>query len=221
MARPPDDSSSDTGFHDELARIAFDPEIVRIATRRAGSRELAEDAIQETLRSIAERQGPAIKNLRAFFHVALRHEINHQLGRPQAIPVEDIGVLSESEYLESPSIRGHGDSTEAQIALRGLRDAVLARLDSARGLDALVPARSPDPARYQIAIVSSARILLELLLEGYVSAADWNAVLKAAYPQWCDEPGLVRDATDQRLSRARRDVQSLLRAVISRDELTS
>ena len=54
-----------------------------------------------------------------------------------------------------------------------------------------------------------------------MTSADWNAVLKSEYPQWCDEPALARDAIDQRLSRARGDVQSLLRAIFPRDELAS
>ena len=48
------------------------------------------------------------------------------------------------------------------------------------------------PGRYRTAIVSAARAVFELLLDGYVTAADWNAILKTTYPQWCDEPGLAR-----------------------------
>jgi hypothetical protein len=54
------------GFHEDLARIAIDPEMLRRATRRAGSRELAQDAMQETARALAERKrGEAIENLPA------------------------------------------------------------------------------------------------------------------------------------------------------------
>ena len=88
-------------------------------------------------------------------------------------------------------------------------------------LMALVPARSDDPRSYRTAIVSAARAVFELLLDGYVTAADWNAILKTAYPPWCDEPGLARATMDQRLSRARRDVQSLFRSLLSRDQLAS
>ena len=83
-------------FHDDLATIANDPEMRRLAIRRAGSHELAEDAMQETARAIAERKSPdAIENLRGFFYVALIREIDHQLGRPTAIPAADIGALSD------------------------------------------------------------------------------------------------------------------------------
>jgi hypothetical protein len=99
--------------------------------------------------------------------------------------------------------------------------AVFERERAYDGLTSLIPARSGDPGHYRSAIAWAAKTIFSLLVEGYVTAPDWNAILKAAYPQWCDEPGLAPDARDQRLSRARRDVQQLLRTVLSRDELAS
>jgi hypothetical protein len=87
-------------------------------------------------------------------------------------------------------------------------------------LIASVPGRSPDQHRYRVTIVATARRILDLLLEGCVTSADWNAELTARYPQWCNEPGLARDAIDQRLSRARSDVRALLRSIVTREELT-
>ena len=56
------------GFHDDLAGVAAEAEMLRRATRRAGSRELAEDALQETVRAITERKSSeVIANLRGFF----------------------------------------------------------------------------------------------------------------------------------------------------------
>lgn len=210
----------------ELARIAADPEMFRRAVRRAGSRELAEDAMQETVRAIVDRKSPAaIENLRAFFYVALIREIDHQLGRPAAIPAADIGALSDrGQDRGSLSIAPLQAPIQDEAHMRILAEAVLARFDRGRASDmlmTLVPARSDDPRRYRTAIVAAARAVFDLLLDGHVTAADWNAILKAAYPQWCDEPGLARSAIDQRLSRARRDVQSLLRSLISRDQLAS
>ena len=84
------------GFHEDLARIASDAEMLRRAMHRARSRELAQDAMQETVRAIAERKSSeAIENLRGFFYVSLIREIDHQLGRPAAIPAADIGALSD------------------------------------------------------------------------------------------------------------------------------
>jgi DNA-directed RNA polymerase specialized sigma24 family protein len=214
------------GFHEDLARIAGDAEMLRRAVRRAGSRELAQDAMQETARAIAERKNSEpIENLRGFFYVALIREIDHQLGRPAAIPAADIGALSDrSQDRTTPAARLLHASVHDEVHVRILAEAVLERFEREYArvmLMALVPARSDDPPSYRNAIVSAARAVFELLLDGYVTAADWNAILKAAYPQWCDEPGLARATMDQRLSRARRDVQSLLRSLLSRDQLAS
>lgn len=209
-------------FHDDLATIVNDPEMRRLAIRRSGNRELAEDAIQETARAVAERKSrDAIENLRGFFYVAMVHEIDHQLGRTSAIPVGDAVELADgtSLALALPSISVEGDAH-----LRMLAGVVLARLERERarkGLADLIPGRSGDPGLYRSAVFRTAKMVFVLLLEGHVTAHDWNAILKAAYPHWCDEPGLARDARDQRLSRARRDVQALLRSVLSRDEFAS
>jgi hypothetical protein len=214
------------GFHEDLARIATDPEMLRRATRRAGSRELAQDAMQETARALAERKrGEAIENLRGFFYVALIREVDHLLGRPAAIPVADISLVSDRRQASS-SVAGPPQPTpvDGDAHLRILAEAVLSRLErqaACDGMGTMIPARSGDPGLYRSAIAWAAKAVFVLLLEGYVTAGDWNAILKAAYPQWCDEPGLELDARDQRLSRARHDVQALLRSVLSRDDLAS
>jgi hypothetical protein len=213
-------------IRDDLTHLARDPEMLRLAVRRAGSRELAEDALQETARAIVERKSPdAIENPRAFFYVALIHEIDHQLGRSLPILAADVTLISDKgQDRTAPAVGPALASVADHAYVRMLGETVLARFESGRtrdGLLALVPARSGDPGRYRSAIASAAKTIFELLLVGYVTAADWNAILKAAYPQWCDEPGLARAAMDQRLSRARRDVQSLLRSVVSRDLIAS
>jgi DNA-directed RNA polymerase specialized sigma24 family protein len=200
--------------------------MIRRAVRRAGSRELAEDALQETVRAIVERKNPEpIDNLRGFFYVALIREIDHQLGRPAAIPAADIGALSDrGQDRTTPAAPVFPSSVHDEVHVRILAEVVLGRFEREHAramLIALVPARSDDPPSYRTAIVSAARAVFELLLDGHVTAADWNAILKIASPGWCDDPGLARAAMDQRLSRARRDVQSLLRTVLSRDQLAS
>ena len=214
------------GLGEDLQRITSDPEMLRCAVRRAGNRELAQDAMQETARAILGRKSPdAIENLRGFFYTAMIREIDHQLGRPGAILAADMEVFSDQgQEHGSLSTAPHRAAVQDEVHVRLLAQVVFQRLEHAETLGvvmALVPARSGDPRRYRSAVVSAARALFGLLLEGYVSTADWNAVLKAAYPQWCDESGLARDAIDQRLSRARRDVQCLLRSFLSRDQLAS
>jgi hypothetical protein len=211
---------------DDLARIATDPEMIRRAARRAGSRELAEDALQETVRAITERKTvEPIENLRGFFYVSLIREIDHQLGRPAAIPAGDAAAIAD-RYPDGTSMSTAYAtvSVESEACMQLLAEAVLHMFEheSARErLMALVPARSDDPHRYRAAVVAATKAIFGLLLDGYVTAADWNFILKTTDPQWCDEPGLARAAIDQRLSRARRDVRSLLRSVLSRDQLAS
>jgi DNA-directed RNA polymerase specialized sigma24 family protein len=212
------------GFLDDLAKLVQDPEVRRLAERRARSHELAEDALQETFRAVAQMQNPeTVRDLRAFFCKALIHEINHQLARSAPILTEDISVISDRRQAGTSS---SGTSPPASAAteahLRLLAGAALTRLERDRDeLMAFVPARSSDSRRYRSAIIAAARPILRLLFEGHVTSADWNAVLKSEYPQWFGEAGLARDAIDQRLSRARGDVQLLLQAIFPRDQLAS
>ncbi len=140
--------------------------------RRAGSRELAQDAMQETARAIAERKSPdVIENLRGFFYVSLIREIDHQLGRPAAIPAADIGALSDRSQGRTTSAAPVSPaSVHDEVHVRILAEAVLERFEREHArimLMALVPARSDDPRSYRTAIVSAARAVFE--------ACSWTA----------------------------------------------
>jgi DNA-directed RNA polymerase specialized sigma24 family protein len=212
------------GFLDDLAKLVEEPEVRTLAERRARSHELAEDALHDTFRAVAQTQNPeAIRDLRAFFCKSLIHEINHQLARSVPILTEDICAISDRRQ-DRTSWSGTSPpaSVTSEAHVRLLAEAALTRLERDRDqLMALVPARSSDSRRYRSAIIAVARTILRLLFEGHVTSADWNAVLKSEYPQWCAEPELAHDAIDQRLSRARGDVQLLLQAILPRDELAS
>ena len=211
------------GLHDDLAELVEDAAIRRLAQRRAGSRELAEDALQDTFRAVAQTQNPeAIEDLRAFFCKSLIHAINRQLTLSAPVPAQDIGAIADRRQGLSSSGASPPAPVESDVYLRLLAEAALARLGRDRAeLMAMVPARSGDPRRYQYTIIAAARTILRLLFEGPVTTADWNAVLRSEYPQWCDEPGLAHDAMYQRLSRARADVKFLLRAILPRERLAS
>lgn len=208
------------GFREDLARLVRDPAIRRLAHARAGSRELAEDALQETYCAVARVKSPqAIQDLRAYYCRSLIREIIHQRSPSSLVPVEDIATTAEQERAGSP-FRDPPTSVENEACIRLLAETMLTRLEHDRDqLMSSVPARSPDHRRYRAAIIAAAQVILLLLLRGDTAPADWNTILKSGYPQWCDEPGSPRDARDQRLSRARRDVQSLLRTILSRYEL--
>lgn len=208
------------GFREELAKLARDPAIRRLAASRAGSRELAEDALQETYWAVLRvKSSQAIQDLRAYYCRSLIREIIHQRSRSTLVPVEDIAATTEQERTGS-SLYNPPASVEYEASIRLLAETVLTRLEHDRDqLMSSVPARSPDHRRYRAGIIAAARAILLLLLQGDLASADWNAILKSAYPQWYDEPGSPRDGRDQRLSRARRDVRSLLQKILPRYEL--
>jgi DNA-directed RNA polymerase specialized sigma24 family protein len=212
------------GFLDDLAELVEDPAVRSLAERRARSRELAEDALQETFRAVAHTQYPeAIQDLRAFFCRSLMREISHQLARPVPILTEDIGAISDRHQgLTCSSGTSPPASVTSEAHLRLLAEVAHTRFERDRGeLMALVPERSSDPRRYRSTIIAAARTILRLLFEGHVTSADWNVVLKAEYPQWCDEPELAHDAIHQRLSRARGDIQLLFQAILPKDQFAS
>lgn len=210
------------GLLDDLAEVAGRPDIRLLALRRAGSRDRAEDALQQAYWDVARTPNPeGIHDLRAYFCRALIREINHQLARPVAAPVEDIDTAAILALDNGPTPGSSPPSSvESEAVQRLLAEKLVNRLDRDRDtLTACVPARSSDPKRYQAAIIAAARKLLCLLLEGHVTQSDWNAVIRSADPLWCDEAGLEPDAAHQRLSRARRDVKALLQMIVSQAEL--
>jgi hypothetical protein len=204
-------------FHGDLVTVAFDSAITRQARRRAGSRELAEDAIQDTIWNIAQQDVTKINNLPAYFRTALTRQISHRLTRTGPVLVEDIASVAE---LQAPwSDRTPPDSVEHEAEIRRLAQTVLNRIDiDPEELMAAVPRRSPDPRRYATAIFATARANFLMLLQGAVASADLNELLKSSYPRWF-EPQLGPDVTDQRLSRGRYDVRMLLQRVLPREEL--
>jgi hypothetical protein len=207
------------GFHDDLALVADDPAIMRLAERRAGNRELARDAVQATYLAVSQVKAPErIVDLGTFFRTSLIHEIIHLRARPAPIPVEDI---AEAGGQEAPAGgRIPPDSVEHEAEILRLAQRVLDRLDNDhRQLMAAVPGRSADPRHYRMMIVAAARAIFLMLLQSSVASADWNAALKSAYPRWFAGAGLAPDAADQRLSRGRRDVRLLLQRLLPREEL--
>lgn len=208
------------GFQDDLAELVKDPEIRRLALRRARNLELAEDALQETYRAVAQMRNPeTIEDLRKFFCKSLIRTIGRQFTVAVPIPAEDIDAIADScQNSGAPS----SGSVEDEVHLRILAEVAFTRLERDRpGLMAMIPARSDDPHLYRCAILAAAATIFYLLLRGPVTTADWNSALRSGYPQWCDEPGLPSDTVYQRLSRARADVQFLLRAILPRDRLAS
>ena len=211
------------GFLDDVAALVQDQAIRRLAERRSRSRDLGEDALQDTFRSVAQTQNPeAIRDLRAFFCKSLINAINRQLALSAPIPAEDIAAIADSRQSLSSSAAAASACVASQAELRVLAEAAVSRLERDRAdLMAKVPGRSDDPLRYQSAIIAVTATILRLLFAGPVTQEDWNAILRSEYPQWCDDRGQARDAMYQRLSRGRADVQQLLQTLVPRDQFAS
>jgi hypothetical protein len=210
-------------FYHEVAAIAADPEVRRLALRRAGNRELAEDALQETFYAVARVKNPGrIENLRAFFCRALINEIRRQLLATGPIFLDDpdatLGHRQQSAAHFGRAAHRAVDDEAVAEALAGMLRGRLLR--DRYQLEASVPGRSRHPGRYRSMIVSVAERMLHAVASAQVTGADSNLELQRAYPEWFGEPGCTRDASYQRLSRARRDVRTLLMTVVSRDELS-
>jgi hypothetical protein len=205
------------GDHEELTRVAHHPAIYRLALRRAGSRELAEDALQNVCSNLARKDLGAIDDMCAYFATALVREIGHLQARTPDIPVEDITAVGEQKAASSGYLLF--DSVEHEAEVRQLAQRVLDKLDAeCEQLTAAVPGRSADPRQYRAAIIVAARAIFLMLLQGTVASSDWNAALKTSYA-WFAEARIAPDVIYQRLSRGRLDVRTLLQQLLPREEL--
>jgi Sigma-70 region 2 len=205
-------------LHSDLQGLVCDAAVRRVALRRAGSRELAEDALQETYWHVVHADLGNVGDLRAYFVRALVREIDHLRRRAGAVLVAD--VTSAVEQGATSGSRNPPDSVERQAAMRQLGETVLERLNSDREeLMAAVPGRSLDQQLYRTGIVIAAGTIFLLLLQGTVARTDENQVLRSVYPQWFADPGLTAAGRDQRLSRGRRDVRGVQQRLVTRDEL--
>ena len=211
------------GFLDDLAKLVEDAAIRRLAERRARSRGLAEDALQDTFYAVARTRNPeVIENLRAYFLRVLRNEIANQRALRRVVPLENPeDALYQGQpgtAMSGPAPAGPVDETVcSSLQMQSL----LKRLaDERERLRAAIPARSDDPGRYRAMIYHAAVQIIRDARNGEASEADSNAALRAAYPAYFDQPGASPNLCHQRFRRAREDVRAVLRAIIDPGELT-
>jgi len=198
-------SSPLADFQQELLSTRQDPKVMRLALRWAGNRELAEDALQTVYCRVASVQHPeSIVNLHAYFLRAL--DDLEVLGRPQP-GTSRYGPASE------PAIDDKAYSTlQTEIWLKR-------HAGQCDRLNAATPARSADPARYRQVIYAAAKQVLLGHLSLEPNDPDFPKAIRAAYPEYFDQPGAAPNTLHQRISRARDDIKALLRAIIKPDEL--
>jgi Sigma-70 region 2 len=193
----------------ELVHVRQDPRIFRLARRWAGSRELAEDGLQETFYLLATIRDPSrIINLRAYFCTTLYNEINKQ--RSQVVLVVEPDVLAGQ--IDPRRVLAQQAWDVAELAdWYVCCERRLTRFRRTRGaLLATIPASSPDPVRYRALILTFVENLLTEAFYGCLSRAELNADLRAAYRDWFDAAGIPDSVRHKRLSRARHDLTVVL-----------
>ena len=209
-------------FQRQLLEIRQDPQVIRLAIKWAGHRELAEDALQTAYIRVTSVQDPErIVDLRAYFLRVLRNEINSLYALPQPVLLLDnLETLNPSQ----PGTALYGPTLEPAVddqACSTLQTQTFlnrhARLRDS--LTAAIPVRSVDPARYRPVIYAAAKQVLLGNLSLEPNDAAFPRVLRAAYPEYFDQPAAAPNTLHQRISRARDDIKALLRAFIKRHEL--
>ncbi len=158
-----------------------------------------------------------IKDLKAYFCRVLINEIYRLRGQLAVVRPCDPTTLAGLGDA-GKSAPSSADQAVTRLIGRGWLEKLCARRACLR---AAVPGRSSEPDRYRDLIIQTAEYILCAVLDGHVSWADCNQTLQAALPDWFGRPGSAGNTSHQHLSRARRDVQDLLKAIISPDELRS
>ena len=209
-------------YYRQLLAIREDPQVKSLARMRARDPELAEDALQQTYDAMARIKDPGrIEDPKAYFCRVLLRTINALRGQLGAVLPDDFAALADAR-----SGRTYDEALPRpldEMVTAGLlaRDWLERLAVNRRILAAGVPSRSPDPRRYGELIVGVAERVLRSIITADVCDADSNAALRASYPEWFAPDGGTAGNAQQRLSRARADVRSLLRAIISREDLYS
>jgi DNA-directed RNA polymerase specialized sigma24 family protein len=208
------------GYFQRLLAIRNDEQVRRLARARAGDVELAEDALQQTYDVMARVKDPArIVDLKAYFCRVLTRVINALRGQLGAVLPDDFASLAdmcEGTAASGAPPRPVDETVAMNLLTRGWLERFSAERES---LTAAAPGRSPDRSRYRELIATVAEQVLHSIVTADVCDADSNEALRAAYPEWFAEEGSASGNAHQRFSRARADVRSLLRMIISRDEL--
>jgi Sigma-70 region 2 len=200
-----------SSFQQELLALRKDPQVRSLAWRLVGDLGLVEDIHQTVcLRLTALKHPEQIENIRRYYLRVMRNEATKVYVLHSEIPFED------------------PDSVPAPV--RPIEDKVcdslcghiwLQRLAARReALVAATPGRSADPCRYRTMIYYAAEQVLLGGLNGETSDADSNDALRAAYPEYFDQPGAAANTCHQRFRRARKDVKALLQAIVDHNELT-
>ena len=208
-------------FLRRLQEIREDPQVKALAMRRAGDREIAHDALQETYCALASMSNPEqIRDLRAYFCRVLIRQVYRLRGQLQAARTEDfpglVDVLQDATSdLSRPAEPSDETASRHVLARWWLDHLARHRAD----LTGKVPGRSPDRDRYRKLIVAVAERLIAAYGAGVASDALSNETLRDEYPEWFAAGECGSGNAQQRFSRARTDVAGLLGSFVRPDDL--
>ncbi len=209
-------------FHEELRKIREDPQLARYALACAGhDPDLAQDGLDDAFWSLGRVQHPErIRSLRAVVFRAVKNAINRQRNQLGAALVEDFGAVAERQQDRPGCHALPSRPYDETICLYLLAETWLRQFTTRHAeLTTKIPGRSPDPERYRDAVAVTAEWLLLAIISGDVCDADHNPALRAAYPEYFNDPDAAENTLHQRYSRARADVRSMLQSIIDRDDL--
>jgi DNA-directed RNA polymerase specialized sigma24 family protein len=207
-------------YFERLAMVREDPEVKRLAHRRAEDPELAKDALQEAYYLMAKMDDPEqVEDLKKYFCKVVIRTVHRLRGQSKEAAVDDAASLADAcgrklggEPLSPP----FDEAVRTNMLASDWRES----LDTNRAvLTGDVPGRSPEPDRYRDDIATVAEETLNAIVTGDYRDADLNVALRGAYPEWFAERGVAISNIHQRLARGRADVGTVLRAIITRDEL--
>ena len=211
----------ESGGYEDLAAIAVDPGMRRLAWKLAG--DLGEDALQETWYAVAQAcERVPIDNLRGYFYRTLvntSRRMHQELARG-ALPVDALDVEAGAfrrgrDYPGAAAPSAESDALP-QMRAEARQDLLLrSRADQWP----MIPACSDNPYRYREAIFAVAEAVVTG--DGPATKADINDALVTADPEWFDAPNVKAATTYQRRCRAREDIRQLLARVIGREDLLS
>jgi DNA-directed RNA polymerase specialized sigma24 family protein len=191
--------------HRRLLEIWQDRQVMGYARRRAGDRDIAEDAMQTTYYLMAKLRNLAeIENLKAYFYQVLRHEIDRERGQLRAVPIEDFARGAEDHQ---PT--GFEDAVCTSLQFWYLHKQLAA---NRKELLASLPARSRDSSRHRAVVYAAACQILSDGMKGEASEADTNEALQASYPEYFAQLGASANTCHQRFLRTRSDIRALLQA---------
>lgn len=211
---------------EQLVEILGDPRVMAFALRKAdGDPDTAQDALQSAGYAMLRLSHLAdIENLWGYLYRVLSNEIARERGQLGALLVDDFAHTEERQAARSwrpPAATEFEESVcisvqawQGRRRLAADRAKLLASVPGRSVSTGSAAGRAASRVRYRALIYLVAERVLRDLEAGEPSEADSRDALTRQYREYFSPPGISRSYRDQRLSRARDDIQALLQKVM-------